>query len=651
MLLGADIGGTFTDLAWWTGAELRLHKLPTTSAQPERALLAGITELGANHHDVLVVHGSTIATNAFLERTGARVVLVTTAGFGDALEIGRQTRLRIYDPHAARPVPLVPAERRLEVRERVDFEGNVLESLTPEEITRAVAACAELRPEAVAVCLLHSYANAAHERALGEALVALCPFTYLSSVVDPNYREYERMSTTVLHAYVAPRVAAYVERLRGSLKGKLRLMASHGGRQTAAELARPANMILSGPAGGVIGAAAVARAAGEYAIITFDMGGTSTDVALVRGEPATTSEASLEGLPLRQPMLDIHTIGAGGGSLARFDRGGALLVGPASAGADPGPACYGRGGQGFTVTDAHVVLGHLAPERFLGGRMRLDVAAAEAAARALASGLDVEELAAGVLAVADAAMERAIRTASARRGEDPADFTLCCFGGAGGLHAVGLARALGMRAVLMPRAAGALCAVGMLLAETRTSASESVLAPLAALDDDAVNARLARLASCARDELCADGHAADVVRAVPSLAMRYRGQSYELEITWAGTLAATASVFHAEHERRHGYCDESVPVEVVRAGAAAFAAHASVPLPEVLAGPAAEPVAEVSAVFDGVRAHTAVYLLEALAARQQIVGPAIVAGDSSTFLLPPEAIAHVDQYGSIHVAI
>ncbi len=595
MLLGADIGGTFTDLAWWTGSELRLHKLPTTGAHPEIALLEGIAHLGANRPDVLVIHGSTIATNAFLERKGARVVLLTTAGFGDALEIGRQNRTRIYDPHVTRPEPLVPAERRLEARERLDERGNPLVPLDADEIARAVAATAALQPEAIAICFLHSYANPSHERALGEALAASCPFTYLSSEVDPGYREYERMSTTVLHAYVAPRVAAYVERLRGSLAGNLRLMASHGGRQTAAELARPANMILSGPAGGVIGAAALARAAGEREIITFDMGGTSTDVALVRGEPSISNETLLDGLPLRLPMLDIHTIGAGGGSLARFDRGGALVVGPESAGAEPGPACYGHGGTRFTVTDAHLLLGHLLPERFLGGRMRLDVAAAADAARTLAAGHgeDVAELAEGVIVVANAAMERAIRAVSARRGEDPADYVLCCFGGAGGLHAVSLARALGMRGVLMPRAAGALCALGMLLAEARTGAVESILATVDALHDADVRDRLERLAARATSELLADQHPAEALRTAPALEMRYRGQSYELAIPWAGSLAATAAAFHAEHERRFGYRDETATVEVVRASVAAFAANAGFPLPEVPAGPSAPPVATI----------------------------------------------------------
>jgi N-methylhydantoinase A len=652
MLLGADIGGTFTDLVWWTGSELRTLKLPTTSEHPEIALLEGINQLGAATAGVLLVHGSTTATNAFLERKGARVVLLTTEGFADVLEIGRQNRLSIYAARAARPAPLVPAERRQEVRERLDFHGDVLVALTEDEVARVMAALAQLCPEAIAICLLHAYANPEHERRLAEALEPTCRFVYASSVVDPGYREYERMSTTVLNAYVAPRVAEYVDRLRARLVGPMRLMGSHGGRQTAAELTRPASMILSGPAGGAIGAAAVARAAGDTELITMDMGGTSTDVALVRGgEVSLTAETLLEGLPLRQPMLDIHTIGAGGGSIARFDRGGALVVGPESAGAKPGPACYGHGGTAFTVTDAHLLLGHLLPERFLGGRMALDRTAAEAAAQRLAAGhhIELNELAEVVLAVANAAMERAIRTVSARRGYDPAAFTLCCFGGAGGLHAVALARALGMRGVLMPRAAGALSALGMLLAETRASASASVLTEVGVLDDADMRARLDELAEAARQELISDGHAAETLKLRLALEMRYRGQSYELEIPWAGTLARTAESFHDEHAQRFGYRDPGAAIEVVRASATALAPAPGFPLPEALGGPPAPPERLVRASFDGQARETAVFALETLAAEQELTGPAIVAGEQSTLLLPPEASARVDRHGNVRV--
>ena len=672
MLLGADIGGTFTDLVWWDGAALRSAKLPSTPEAPERALLAGMDALGARRPDVLLVHGSTVATNAFLERAGARVVLVTTAGFGDALEIGRQQRSAIYDIRAIRPAPLVPSERRVEVRERLDAMGAPLMALADEEIARVAAAVAAQRPEAVAICLLHSYANPEHERRLAEVLRGVCAFVYPSCAIDPAYREYERMSTTAINAYVAPRVAAYVERLRDQLTApnahaapgaghtSLRLMGAHGGREPGDTLERPASMILSGPAGGVVGAAAVARAAGLRDVITLDMGGTSTDVALIPGgEPLLTRETLLEGLPLRAPMLDITTIGAGGGSLARFDRGGALRVGPQSAGAEPGPACYGRGGTAFTVTDAHLLLGHLLPEAFLGGQMALDEAAARSAASAANGGrlASLEELAAGTLAVANAAMERAVRGVSARKGYDPADFWLLSFGGAGGLHAVELARGLGMCGVLVPRLAGVLSALGMALADTQVAERESVLAPLASLDEAALEGQLARIETSCRVRLLADGHPAGarrapagvdapaVLRSERSVELRYAGQSYELALPWQGR-DATAAAFHAEHEHRFGYADPARPIEVVNAAVTARVLNPGFALPEARAGSPIAPLRTASAWFEGAPHPTPAYRFEALAQGQEIAGPALLAGNHAAALVPPGATARIDRHGN-----
>ena len=656
MLLGADIGGTFTDLVWWTGTELRSFKLSTTPAQPEEALIAGIESLGAGTPDVLIVHGSTIATNAFLERRGARVVLVTTAGFADVLEIGRQNRIGIYDPRTVKPAPLVPAERRLEADERLDAQGAVLTPLTAAEVERVVAAVADQVPEAIAICLLHAYADTTHEARLAAALRAVSPFVYSSGVVDPTYREYERMSTTVINAYVAPLVAAYVARLRELVRGPLRLMGSDGGRQTSAELQRPASMILSGPAGGVIGAHAVAKAAGIQEVITLDMGGTSTDVALLPGEPLLTRETLLDGLPLRAPMLDIYTIGAGGGSLARFDRGGALLIGPQSAGAQPGPACYGRGGSAFTVTDAHLLLGHILPEYFLGGRMTLDSALAEAAGQATLQATpgamtSLTELAEGVIAVADAAMERAVRTVSARRGYDPAAFTLLCFGGAGGLHAVALAQALGMRGVLMPRAAGTLSALGMLLAQTQTTRQRSILRELATLDEATLTHIFSELAQAATEELLADGYPAEHLHTVAALDLRYRGQSYEIQVGWQGTLVETSAAFASEHTRRFGYADPTGMIEAVNAIVTVRAPQPTFPFPEVATGPDAPPLTTTLAWFAGEQHQTAIYHFDTLMRDQRIAGPAIIAEASSTLLLPPGVVAQIDRIGNIHVPL
>lgn len=653
MLVGADIGGTFTDFVWWTGSELRTYKISTTPANPEVGMLDGIEAMHANLPDVLTVHGSTIATNAFLERKGARAVLVTTAGFGDVLEIGRQTRIGIYDPHTRTPIPLIPAARRIEVAERIDAEGQVVLSLSGEEIERVAQLVATEKPDAIAISLLHAYVNPIHEHLLAARLRQVCPFVYVSSEIDPTYREYERTSTTVFNAYVGPLVASYVERLRGRLQGTLRLVGSDGGRQPSSELARPASMILSGPAGGVIGAHAVAQAAGERDIITLDMGGTSTDVALLPGKILTTRDAQMDGLPLRVPMLDIHTVGAGGGSIARFDRGGALLVGPESAGATPGPACYGRGGESMTVTDAHVVLGHILPDYFLGGRMALDFPAAERVAKRLADGYDGDSvrLAHGVIAVADAAMERAVRTVSARRGYDPEGFVLFCFGGAGGLHAVSLARALGMRGVLVPRHAGVLSALGMVLADTLSTAHESILADLATLTAEEVEARFDALTQRCAADVQAEGFARDELVVEPSLDVRYRGQSYELSVAWQGTPEATAEAFHYEHEQRFGYSDRRAPVEAVNISVVVRAPNLAVQLPELPAAEPAPPRRTVQAWFDGERYATDVYALEDLARDQWVDGPAILAGPFSTVLLPPRVAARVDQYGNVHVPL
>lgn len=675
MLLGADIGGTFTDFVFWTGAELRTYKLPTTPAAPEDALLAGIAHLDANRGDVALVHGSTVATNAFLERKGARVVLVTTAGFADVLEIGRQNRIGIYDPRTVKPAPLVPPDRRIEVAERLDASGAVLTFLADDEINRVTAAVAALQPESVAICLLHAYANPAHERALAAALRVVCPFVYASVDVDPVYREYERTSTTVLNAYVAPLVARYVERLRSRIACDLRLIGSDGGVQMGGAMDRPASMILSGPAGGALAARAVAAAAGIEQVVTLDMGGTSADVALIPGRLLTTRETLLDGLPLRLPMLDIHTVGAGGGSIARFDRGGALVVGPQSTGSDPGPACYGRGGTSFTVTDAHLLLGRLVPEHFLGGRMRLDEAAARAAGTATMAGQmdSLRELAQGVVHVAEATMERAIRAVSARRGYDPADFTLFCFGGAGGLHAVSLARALGMRGVLMPRLAGTLSALGMVLAHPQATERMSVLRTLAELDErDLARDYKALAERCMRDfqvdgeeqplvpRGTAERQGMDASDEGPKggryvfdwvYDLRYRGQSYELPIAWQGTIEDTASAFHEEHARRFGYADLATPVEAVSMSVTMRDARIQVALPEIAPGEPAEPFTQVEAWFEGTSFRTPVYALEALARDQQVAGPAILAGDYATLLLPPGSAARVDRFGNAHVRL
>jgi N-methylhydantoinase A len=597
--LGVDIGGTFTDFVLLRDGKLTVHKRLSDRADPARPLLAGVAELGLAA-DGEVVHGSTVATNALLERRGARTALIATRGFADVIEIGRQARPHLYDFHQTRPPPLVPGELRFELDERVDAAGKALRPpgrAAVEELARRIA---EAGAESVAVSLLFSFLNRAHEDAVRNAIRAelgdAAPLLSLSADVLPEHREYERTSTVAINAYVAPVVARYLERIERGLGGRpFRVFQSNGGSIAAATARREAaRTAFSGPAGGVAGAFAAAREAGCTQVITFDAGGTSTDCALCPGAPRETTEGSIAGLPLSLPMLDIHSVGAGGGSIARVDAGGALRVGPESAGADPGPACYGRGGKHATVTDAHLALGRIPADRPLGGSLRLDIEAARAALAGLAAQLDcdLEAAARGVLRVATAAMERAVRKITVERGHDPRAFTLVAFGGAGPLHACELAEALAIPAVLVPRWPGVLSALGMLGAEVVKDYSQAVLAPALALADADLERRFAPLEARARSEMAAEGVPESALAVARSADLRYAGQSYELRVPCAG-LAASVADFHRLHERRFGHAREEAPVEVVtvrvraagRARELALAATAAaVRPPRVIAG-------------------------------------------------------------------
>jgi len=521
-----DTGGTFTDVVMADG---RITKVLSTPDDPGRAVRSGLGGLAPE----LLAHGTTVATNALLERRGATVALITTAGFADVIEIARQDRPSLYDIWADRPEPLVPRRLRLEVEGRLDAAGA---EIAPVGDVPAVPDGVE----AVAVCLLHADLNPSHERAVAAALGdhdVSC-----SSAVSPEFREYERTVTTVVNAYLRPRCRGYLAGL-GGLAGEVLVMTSAGGLIPTGEAADlPVALLLSGPAGGVVAGSAAALSAGFDGAVTFDMGGTSTDVCLIQGgvpEPAAGRRAG--GFPIRLPSLDIHTIGAGGGSIARIDAGGALVVGPESAGADPGPACYGRGGRAPTVTDADLVLGRIPSDAIFPGLGALDVDAARAALE------DAGTSAEGVVAVVDAAMERALRAVSVERGVDPSTLALVAFGGAGPLHACALAEALGMAAVVVPPRAGVLSAVGLLCAPRQRSLVRSWPAPA---DHAGVTEAVAELGRRAAKLV---GESAEVVTSVDC---RYAGQSHELTV-------ATVDDFAAEHVRRNGYSRPGSPVEVV----------------------------------------------------------------------------------------
>jgi len=563
VVIGIDTGGTFTDFICCANGTLRVHKRPSTPRNPARAVLEGLREL-LQEDDIArasITYGSTVATNAVLERRGARVVLLTTAGLEDVLEIGRQTRPDLYALEPQKPEPLVPRARRIGVAERLRVDGRPLLRLSSAAQRRAVASARRAGAQSIAVCLLHAYANPAHERRLGRALAALGVPVSLSHQLIAEYREYERTSTTVMNAYVAPVMRRHLADVqRGARRAALRVMQSNGGAISVATASRdPVRTLLSGPAGGAIGALAAARRVGIERIITFDMGGTSTDVSLLDGAVRHQTEWSIAELPVKMPAIDIHTVGAGGGSLAYVDAGGALKVGPESAGADPGPACYGRGTQA-TVTDADLLLGRLLSDAFLGGRMTLDVERGRAALRRLARalGANIEHAAEGVVRVVNAGMERAIRRISVERGHDPRDYTLVAFGGAAGMHACEVAAGLGVRRVLVPLHPGLLSAWGAAAADLQRDYVQTVR--LVEPDAPQLARRFRPLEQRARHELRAEGAAANRIRTAALLDVRYRGQSYELRVPMS---AAYRRAFHAAHHALYGYADERRTVEVV----------------------------------------------------------------------------------------
>lgn len=575
-IIAVDTGGTFTDIVFLRDGLLHVQKVPSTPDDPARAVIEAVNALTPRRAVTLtLVHGSTVATNALLERRGARVALITNCGFEDIIEIGRQNRPRLYALSDQRAAPLVAADLRFGIAGRVDHAGREIEALAEDEIVALEQQLAHV--DAIAICLLHSYANDAHERRVAQLLSSLGKPLSVSSEVLPEYREYERTATTVVNAYIAPLMVGYLARLElESGARRVRVMGSAGGAVPVAVARRePVHTVLSGPAGGVAGALAVARADGIDNIISFDMGGTSTDVSICPGGPLFTRDFTIGGTPVAIPVLDIHTVGAGGGSIAWVDAGGLLRVGPRSAGAVPGPICYGRGGVEVTVTDAHVWLGRLPADAFLGGRQNLDRAAIGGRLAELAQqlGLSNEVAAAGIITIADSTMEGALRVISVERGYDPVDFTLIAFGGAAGLHAAELAQRLGMPRVLLPFHPGVLSAFGMLAAPVRKSAARTVLVRSDVENDERLDAAFADLAAGARTAMLDEGIADSDITISYSVDARYHGQSHELRVAAHEWIRA----FHAAHARRYGYANEYAVVEAVTARVDATAPQSALP--------------------------------------------------------------------------
>lgn len=679
--IGVDTGGTFTDVCAFDEETARVHvrKVSSTPEDPGQAIVQSVTEIldqiGDRRIDEVgyFAHGTTVGTNALLTGRGAVTGLITTRGFRDLLELGRGRRPSMYDPRTDKPTPQVPRHLRHEVTERLRHTGAVETPLDEDDVRRTARELRDQGVQSIAVCLLYSYLDDAHERRVGEIVHEEIPGAYvsLSSDVLPEFREYERLSTVVTNAYLGPVVANYLARLRGVLADQgltavPHVTQSNGGViPFATAESRPVRLVLSGPSTGVVGAAQICQAAGFDDIITFDMGGTSSDISLVQeGRPKVTAGMELDGRPVHSPMLDIHTVGAGGGSLAWIDSGNHLRVGPQSAGSFPGPACYGNGGEA-AVTDANVVLGMLNPEYLLNGQMKIDREASVAAIRRLAEplGLSVEATALGVLRVVTANMARAIRVVSVQRGYDPRDYALVPFGGAGPLHASRLARELGIGTIVVPEIPGAQSALGLLMTDVKTDFMRTQITPIDAAGAEGLDAIFDELVVRANawfDEEKVDTAGRELLRRMD---LRYRGQNFELavEISENHRFAAdgvdtVVELFHKAHERVYGYRSEDAAVEVVtfRLEASGEAAHVETRRDELSEShPQAASVGIRSTCFDPSDNHvnTPVYARSGLTPGDLIAGPAIVEQmDTTTVLLPGDA-CRVDEYRNLVIEI
>ncbi|HET9528085.1 MAG TPA: hydantoinase/oxoprolinase family protein [Pyrinomonadaceae bacterium] len=656
--VGVDTGGTFTDFVFVKDGQVQLFKVPSTPEDPSLAIKQGLARIGAA---VDVVHGTTVGTNALLQRRGARTALITTSGFEDVLAIGRQARPELYNLNAVKPPPLVDDDLRFGVSERVVASGEVLEALDEGELPGLVETLKQAGVESVAISLLFSFLHPQHEERIAESLASLGVPLSISSRILPEYREYERTSTVVINAYLQPLMGRYLNRLKDqSSKLNLRVMQSSGGSISAeVAAAEPVRTILSGPSGGVVGALRAARSAGIKNVITFDMGGTSTDVALCdSGAIRTTNEAFVAGLPVAVSVMDIHTVGAGGGSIARVDEGGSLRVGPESAGADPGPACYGRS-MLPTVTDAHVVLGHFGGRGLLGGEFKLDEERARAALGQLARDLSevtgrrtsVVVAAEGVLSVANTNMERALRHISVERGHDPRQFALLPFGGAGGLHAVELARALRIPQIIVPTAPGALSAVGVLVADVVKDQSRTVMFNYNSKELTKLPKVFRNMEREAAAVLRREGFPPAKQRHERALAMRYRGQSFELLIT--KTTGDVAASFHRAHRERYGYAQEQSEIEIVSARLRSIGLVERLSMRKIAAAVrrAAKPHDTAIAYLDGRKTKVGIYRRDELGGGMKLQTPCIVTEYSATTLIPGDAKARVDQFGNILIEL
>lgn len=652
MRIAIDTGGTFTDCVYLRDGKLVVLKVFSTPKDPGQAVLNGLRQIAIDS-EIVVRHGTTVGTNAMLERKGARVAFVTTKGFEDTIAIGRQSRPKLYDWFQPAPACLVPKELRFGVTERTSSESEVICAVDKEEMAGLTESIKAADVDAIALSLLFSFANPKNESEVTAALEKLGLPLSVSHRILPEFREYERGSTIVANAYLAPMVGTYLANLTESVESeykgaRLEVMQSSGGIISArVAAAEPVRTVLSGPAGGVIGAYRLASLAGFHQIIGFDMGGTSTDVFLVdedAGGLHVSNESIVSGIPISVPMLDIHTVGAGGGSIARFDAGGMLHVGPESAGSMPGPICFGRGEQA-TVTDANLVLGRLDTERFLGGSVKLDMERTVRWMEAAKGQIDtIADFASGILQVVETSMAKAIRVISVERGHDPRDFTLVAFGGGGPLHACSLAHALSVPRVLVPALPGALSAVGILLADTMREYSRTVMVPLYASLDGVFE----ELEVVGKEEFEQEGLEGSSYRSVD---LRYKGQGYELNVPYGLEMAVH---FHELHQRRYGFSNEAKAIEVVNvrvrmvSPAEAFEAAR---LPLVKGDGSQAVIGTRSVYFEGGFRKTRLFDRTLLRPGDTFAGPAIISEYSSATILPPEDVLRVDELGNLIIEV
>ena len=643
MRIGIDTGGTFTDFVLLFGKTMIVHKVLSTPKDPSIAIKNGLIDLlGKGLENLEIYHGTTVATNALLERKGSKTVLITTKGFEDVIEIGRQNREELYNVFVKKTKPLVDRRCRIGVDERIDYKGKIIQTIDKNEISKLIHKIKKTNPKSIAVCLLNSYINPKHEKTIEKALRKLSiPLTLSSSLIS-EFREYERTSTTVINSYLINKVKDYMVNLDKRIKGSnISVLQSNGGLLTTSEASgEPARILLSGPSGGVIGGYKLGVKIGIEKIVTYDMGGTSTDVSLCDGSIKFTNSNKVGNLPVNIPMIDVHSIGAGGGSIAYIDSGDVLKVGPESAGSDPGPSCYGKGDLP-TITDANVVLGRIKTDFFLGGSMKISVNRSKSALKILSKRLNTEvlELAEGIIDIANSNMEKALRVISLERGYDPREFSLLAFGGAGGLHACDLAETLEMKNVIFPRNPGVISAMGMLVADYFKDYSKSVFLN----SNDQIYDRLNHMFNKLEKRATSD-YKGQNISFEYYMDARYKRQSHELIIPFSKSFINT---FHKEHKRKYGYSKKSNTVEIVNIRLRMIKKNPGIKLPR-LSKEVSEIKTEKVDLFYKNKYHKArIYERDNFYSGYKFRGPAVILEPTSTLFIPPKFNCHVDYYGNI----